>query len=77
MSPMALPRQAPIAIVGKKIPAGTYNTSKRCITRVYRNEPTIIPKLHAVKNTLVRAVRTKRNTLRHIAVGLEREGINK
>ena len=29
ISPMALPRQAPIAIVGKKIPAGIYNVSVR------------------------------------------------
>ena len=34
-------------------------------------EPTIIPKLHAVKNTFVRAVSTNRNMLRHKAVGLE------
>jgi len=38
--------------------------------------PTIIPKVQAVKNTLVSAVRVNRNMLRHKAVGLEKEEIS-
>ena len=70
ISPMALPRQAPIAIVGKKIPAGICNVSVRNEKSPPIEQPTIIPKLHAVKNTLMKAVRTNRNMLRHNAVGL-------
>ena len=74
--PTARPREAPIAIVGRKIPAGTWNDPFEHPLlfarpdRTYFCRLTIIPNVHAVNPILVIAVRVRRKIFSHIALGL-------
>ena len=68
--PTARPRQAPIAMVGRKIPAGTYQ-GLSAMKLTGTSERTIMPNVHAVRKTLMVAVRMSRKTFCHSAVGLQ------
>ena len=75
-SPTARPRQAPMVIVGRKIPAGTYKVLRIIIGVPPNDARTIIPNVHAVNPILTSAVSTRRNTFAQIAVGLSRYTVN-
>jgi hypothetical protein len=62
-----------MAIVGKKIPAGTCLKIKDATTCISGGF-TIIPNVHAVSRIFMNAVRMSRNTFSHIAVGLDSNG---
>ena len=68
-SPTARPSDAPIAIVGRKIPAGTYELSLT-LAEVRKIIFTIIPNVQAVKAIFRNAVTVRRKTFSHMAVGL-------
>lgn len=73
MRPTALPRDAPIAMVGKKIPAGTWERTsiiRNHFTDLKARTHTIIPKVQAVKPILTTAVNTNRKIFSNNADGL-------
>lgn len=67
---MARPKHAPIAIVGKNIPAGTYRACEDDEKISVLNTPTIMPNVQAVKKTFIAAVRISKKIFCHRAVGL-------
>lgn len=71
--PIARPKQAPIAIVGMKIPAGIYVDRPNGSTEILigkLSRRTIMPKVQAVKTIFVPAVSMSKKTLYHSALGL-------
>lgn len=70
-SPTARPKDAPIAMVGRKIPAGTCADAFSGQKRKAFAFLTIIPNVHAVRAILVTAVKTKRKTFSPSAFGLQ------
>jgi hypothetical protein len=70
-SPTARPSDAPTAIVGRKIPAGTCGMLLIMACKLHSTGKfTIIPNVQAVRAIFNNAVTIKRKTFSHIAVGL-------